>query len=107
MLTAVLQAAQRQQLQQALRFWRLYTACCTCERLKLQLPAYTQECEAFDAWLWRHEQRQHMQQQAAGLAGRLGVLRCFGETITRSRCCVANKSENCLCGAVRCACALL
>jgi hypothetical protein len=86
MLTAVLQAVQRRQLQQALRFWRLYTASCTCERLKLQLPAYTQDCEVFDAWLWKHEQRQHMQQQAAGLAGRLGVLRCFGKAVGVRSC---------------------
>jgi hypothetical protein len=79
MLTAVLKAAQQQRLQQAVRFWRLLTACHICERLRLQLPAPAQQCEAFDAWLWRHERRQQLQQQAAGLAGRLSLLRCFGE----------------------------
>lgn len=79
MLSAVLKAVHTQRLQQAVRFWRQYTACRICERLKLQLPALPQRCEVFDAWLWRHEQRQNLRQQAVGLAGRLSTLRCFGE----------------------------
>lgn len=79
MLSAVVRAVRQEQLRQALRFWRMYTACRICERLKLQLPALTQPCGAFDAWLWRHEHGQQLRQQAAGLAGRLGLIRSFGE----------------------------
>lgn len=79
MLTAVLRQVELQRLRQAVRFWRLYTACCICERLQLQLPTFTHSCDVFDAWLWRHERRLYTQQQAVGLSGRLALLRCFGE----------------------------
>lgn len=81
-IAAVALRWRRQQLQQGLRFWRMYTACNTCERLRLQLPAFPQRCDAFDAWLWKHERQQQLQHRAAGMAGRLGLLRCFGESST-------------------------
>lgn len=79
MLTAVCRKLQQQQVLQAVRFWRMFTACSICERLQLQQPAYPYSCEAFDAWLWHHEQQRRLQQQAEGLSVRLGVLRYFGE----------------------------
>jgi len=79
LLCRVVLSWRRQRLQQGVRFWRMYTACSICERLQLRLPAFPQPCDAFDAWLWKHQRRQQLVKQAAGLAGRLGVLRCFGE----------------------------
>jgi hypothetical protein len=79
MLTAVLRQVELQRLRQAVRFWRLYTACCICERLQLQLPTFAHSSDVFDAWLWRHERRLFTQQQAVGLSGRLALMRCFGE----------------------------
>jgi hypothetical protein len=79
MLTAVLRSVERQRLQQAVRFWRMYTTCCICERLQLQLPSFPHACGVFDAWLWQHERRQYTQRQAAQLARRLALVRCFGE----------------------------
>lgn len=80
MLTAVLRSVERQRLQQAVRFWRMYTTCCICQRLQLQLPTFPHACGVFDTWLWQHERWQYTKQQAVQLAGRLAVVRCFGES---------------------------
>jgi hypothetical protein len=80
MLMAVLRKVELQRLRQAVRFWRLYAACCICERLQLQLPTFPHTCDVFYAWLWGHERRLYMQQQAVGLSGRLALMRCFGKT---------------------------
>eukprot|EP00879_Flechtneria_rotunda_P029981 GHRR01032457.1.p1 GENE.GHRR01032457.1~~GHRR01032457.1.p1 ORF type:complete len:489 (+),score=183.67 GHRR01032457.1:191-1468(+) len=77
-LQAVSQHWQQQALKQCIRFWHMYTVARVCEQLQLQLPVVQPRLVVFEEWLWRHERRRQLRQQAEHLAQKLLQKRCFG-----------------------------
>jgi hypothetical protein len=72
-------------LADCLRFWRMHAVARCCERLGIALPMLQPRSMQFEAWLWQHERRRQLKQQAAALFKRMCLRRCFGERLRR--CC--------------------
>jgi hypothetical protein len=93
LLAAVVLSVHRQRVQAGLQFWRMWTAALACDRLQLQVPVFVQPLPAFEAWLRRHQRREHLQRQAVLLATRLGLRHSLCECVCVCVCvCV------CACG---------
>ncbi|WIA31742.1 hypothetical protein OEZ86_002618 [Tetradesmus obliquus] len=64
-------------LLECLRFWRMHAVARCCERLSIALPMFQPRSLQFETWLWQHERRRQLKQQAAALFQRMCLQRCF------------------------------